>query len=255
MVKLSVVMPAYNEAAHIEQCVVEWHDHVVSRVPHAELVVVDDCSTDDTKLRLDGLTARLPGLRVLQTPVNVGHGPALRLGLDRSMGEFVFQTDSDRQHTPEDFWLMWSEREAADFVFGSRRQRADGAFRRIVSTAMRAANLAMWGIWIRDANCPFKLMRGDALRTVLSNVPPDSFIPMVMVSILARRAGFRVREVAVRHFPRIAGHQSLKGLLKWGTVGPHCLRELLALRTAESRRSRPGRHGADRLAGHISRLH
>ena len=229
---LSVVMPAYNEAAHIERSVTEWHERVVVEVPGAELVVVDDCSTDDTGAILAALAKRVPALRVLRTPANMGHGPALRLALEQSRGAFVFQTDSDRQHAPDDFWALWREREAADFVFGVRTARADGAVRAVVSGLMRVVNLAVWQRWIADANCPFKLMRRDAFLTVLAAIPRDSFIPMVMLSLLARHAGYRVREVPVRHFPRTAGHQSLAGILRWATLGPRCVGELLAMRRA-----------------------
>ena len=97
MPALSIVMPAYNEGEHIEACVREWYDGVVSRVSDAEIIVVDDCSRDDTGARLAALAARLPDLLVLRTPVNGGHGPALRFGLDRARGEFAFHTDSDRR--------------------------------------------------------------------------------------------------------------------------------------------------------------
>jgi glycosyltransferase involved in cell wall biosynthesis len=232
MSSLSVVMPAYNEAAHIEQSVREWHARVVAVVPGAELVVVDDCSTDATGATLAALAGELSALRVLRTPVNVGHGPALRLALEQCAGEFVFQTDSDRQHTPDDFWAVWREREAADFVFGVRDGRADGAFRALVSGVMRLVNLVLWQRWITDANCPFKLMRRRALEPLLAAIPRDAFIPMVMIAILARRSGHRVREVRVRHFARKAGHQSLAGLATWARVGARCVRQLLALRVA-----------------------
>ena len=237
--QLSIVMPAHNEAAHIEQCVSEWLAAVVSQLPDAELVIVDDCSTDGTGGRLETLALRTPQLRVVRTPVNMGHGPAVRLGLDGSRGEFVFQTDSDRQHSPHDFWALWQQREHADFVFGVREHRADGLVRLLISRSMRVANFILWGHWIADANCPFKLMRRAPLRQVLEYVPSKAFIPMVMVSILARRFGFRVREVRVRHFPRTAGQQSLAGLLKWISVGRKCLRELFALRASIRRVERP----------------
>ncbi|MDF1504578.1 glycosyltransferase family 2 protein [Roseisolibacter sp. H3M3-2] len=237
MATLSVVMPAYNEAAHIERSVSEWHDGVVAAVPGAELVVVDDCSTDDTGARLAALAERLPALRVLRTPRNAGHGPALRLALEQCAGEWVFQTDSDRQHAPDDFWALWERRDAADFVFGVRDARADGAFRALVSGVLRLVNLAVWQRWVRDANCPFKLMRRRALEPILVRIPRDAFIPMVMIAILARRGDARVREVRVRHFARRAGHQSLAGLLTWARIGRRCVRELLALRAAERRRA------------------
>ena len=235
MTPLSIVMPAYNEAEHIEQCVREWHEGVIARVPGAEIIVVDDCSKDDTGVRLRMLAEQLPALRVLTPPVNGGHGPALRFGLDRALGEFVFHTDSDRQHTPDDFWSLWERRATADFVFGVRDHRADGAFRAAVSFLMRTANAVLWGYWIRDANCPYKLMRRTALEQVLAFIPRSSFIPMVMVSVLARRAGFRVNEVRVRHFARVAGQQSLKGVLKWAGISRRCVGELVALRFGDAR--------------------
>ena len=232
---LSIVMPAYNEAEHIEQCILEWDERVASRISGAEIIVVDDCSRDDTGARLLDLSARLPSLRVLRTPANSGHGPALRYGLDRARGEFVFQTDSDRQHTPDDFWSLWERRADADFVFGIRERRADGRVRAAISATMRVVNAVLWGCWIEDANCPFKLMRRSALDEVLSAIPPSSFIPMVMVSLLARRAGFRVQDARVRHFPRTAGQQSLTGMWKWVRIGRRCVGELAALRVGERR--------------------
>ena len=237
--QLSIVMPAHNEAAHIEQCVVEWYECVLAHVPDAELLIVDDCSTDDTAHRLRSLEQRLPKLRVLQTPSNGGHGRAVRLGLDRARGDYVFQTDSDRQHRPEDFWLLWDQRNAADFVFGVREVRADGFVRLLISRTMRLANAFLWGQWLVDANCPFKLMRGVPLARVLEQVPPDAFLPMVMVSILARRREYRVAEIRVRHFPRTAGQQSLTGVLKWMSVGRRCLRELIRFRLSLLRSSEP----------------
>ena len=244
MTPLSIVMPAYNEGEHIEACVQEWHDRVVAHVSDAELIVVDDCSRDDTGTRLMKLAERLPALRVLRTPANGGHGPALRFGLERARGEFVFHTDSDRQHTPDDFQAFWDQRGSADFVFGIRDHRADGAVRSGISGTMRIVNLVLWGCWIADANCPYKLMRRSALEQVLSVIPRTSFIPMVMVSVVARRAGFRVTEVHVRHFPRTAGQQSLRGLLKWARVGRRCVGELVALRAAERRLRAPGPRAA-----------
>lgn len=229
--QLSVVMPAHNEAAHIEQCVSEWYESVISKIPDSELLVVDDCSTDRTASHLAALESRFPLLRVLHTPAKVGHGRAVRKGLDNSGGEFVFQTDSDRQYSQGDFWALWAQRGTADFVFGVRASRADGVFRLAISRTMQMANFFIWGRWIADANCPFKLMRRGPLLRVLEQVPPNAFVPMVMVSILARRYGFRVREVRVRHFPRTAGEQSLGGVIGWVSIGIRCLRELLALRT------------------------
>lgn len=223
-------MPAWNEAEIIEDCVREWHGEVISIIPGAELIVVDDCSTDSTGVILSDLTKELAGLRCVRPERNGGHGKALRAGFDHACREFVFQTDSDRQHKPADFWKCWERRDAADFVFGCRRERADGAVRIVITRSMRLLNLLFWGVWVRDANCPFKLMRRVPLARVLTQIPRDCFIPMVLVSIVARKMKFRVAEVEVEHLPRKGGTQSLKGLVKWVRVGVRCARQLLSIR-------------------------
>ncbi len=229
---VSIVMPAWNEAEIIEACVREWYDEVVSKIPGSELIVVDDCSTDATGAVVTRLGEELPGVRCIRPAQNGGHGKALRVGFEQATQNYIFQTDSDRQHLPQDFWALWNQREHADFIFGIRKQRADGSIRLVITRSMRLLNLMVWGVWVKDANCPFKLMRRNALRSVLANIPRDCFIPMVLVSILARKMKFLVAEVEVEHLPRTGGTQSLKGLVKWLRVSSKCAAQVLAIRLA-----------------------
>src|ERR1700730_8893128 len=227
---LSIVMPAYNEEEIIEKTVREWYAEILAKILGAELIVVNDCSKDKTGKVLMRLAQEIPALRPLTPERNGGHGKALRYAFDHVTQAWVFQTDSDRQHLPSDFWKLWEQRETSDFVLGVRSTRADGAVRVFITTVMRVANFVVWGLWIRDANCPFKLMRRHAMETVLVRIPRDSFIPMVMLSILCRKMKYRVTEVVVQHLPRRGGEQSLSGLWKWIKVGSRCLNQLLALR-------------------------
>jgi hypothetical protein len=73
-------------------------------------------------------------------------------------------------------------------------------------------------------------MRREALAKVLEQIPRDCFIPMVLVSILARKMRFRIAEAEVEHLPRKGGTQSLKGLVKWARVGSRCARQILSIR-------------------------
>jgi glycosyltransferase involved in cell wall biosynthesis len=230
MIPLSVVMPAWREQDIIEGSVREWWDEVVSKVDGAELIVVDDCSPDRTAEIVESLRGAMPGLRCLRLPQNLGHGGAVRAGLDAACGEWIFQTDSDRQHPAREFWQLWRQRENLDFVMGRRRSREDGPIRFVISHTMQFINWALFGVWIQDANCPFKLMRSEPLRNVLERVPSGTFIPMVMVSILASKLRYRVANQTVTHLPRTGGTQSLSGIGKWVKIGVRCTRELLALR-------------------------
>jgi dolichol-phosphate mannosyltransferase len=227
---LSIVMPAHNEEEIIEQTIREWNEEVLSRIPGAELIVVNDCSNDKTGEVLALLAREIKELRTLTPERNGGHGRALRFGFEQVTQDWVFQTDSDQQHVPADFWKLWEKREGSDFVMGVRSTRADGPVRVFITRVLRLANFIAWGLWIRDANCPFKLMRRGPMKKVLKRIPRDSFIPMVMLSIVCRKMNFRVSEVVVQHLPRRGGEQSLAGLWKWINVGSLCLRQLLALR-------------------------
>jgi dolichol-phosphate mannosyltransferase len=227
---VTIVMPAYNESEIIEAAVREWYDEVVARIPGSELIVVDDCSRDDTGAILESLASTLPGLRAVRPERNGGHGKALRFGFGHATRDWVFQTDSDRQHVPSEFWKLWEVRDHSDFIVGVRSRREDGAFRVVITRTMRVLNFLIWGVWITDANCPFKLMRREPFEKVLEKIPRDSFIPMVMVSILARKMRFRVLEIPVTHLPRRGGQQSLKGIVRWLRVGSRCAWQLLMLR-------------------------
>src|ERR1039457_5103158 len=106
---VTVLMPAYNEAEIIERSVREWYGEVTAKVPGSEIIVVDDCSTDDTEKILERLAVGLGALRPSRTPRNGSHGRPLRFGSSRVKTEHVFQTDSDRHHPPADFWLLWDK--------------------------------------------------------------------------------------------------------------------------------------------------
>lgn len=227
---VTIVMPAWREAEIIEQSVRDWHDAVTSKLPGSRIIVVDDCSPDATPDILRRLTGELPELYPVLSDKNRGHGPTVRIGLDRAETEWVFQTDSDRQFVPAEFWNLWERRDDADFVLGRRSTRQDGWFRVLITNGVKIANLLLWGVWITDANCPFKLMRREPMLAVLRKIPPDAFIPMIHFSVLAHKMGYRIRNVPVTHLPRTGGTQSLRGMAKWVRVVRNCVLEIIRLR-------------------------
>ncbi|MBX7166441.1 MAG: glycosyltransferase family 2 protein [Pirellulales bacterium] len=227
-VRLSIVMPAYNEEGAIERAVVEVQERIFSHVPDAELIVVDDGSRDRTGAILDRLARDEPRLRVVHQ-ANGGHGPALRHGLDLMHGSFVLLVDSDRQIPLDHFAEFWQEIAGCDAVIGVRRVRHDPRIRLYLTRLVRWTIRVMFGVSLADANVPFKLVRGEAWQAARCIIPPDTLTPSMFLAVFLKRAGYRVSEREVCHRERQTGIISIRRwkLLRFCFRG---FRQLLAFR-------------------------
>jgi glycosyltransferase involved in cell wall biosynthesis len=134
-----------------------------------------------------------------------GYGGAVRSGLIGSTKAWIFFTDGDRQFALEDLSRLVAASDAADAVVGYREKRADPRGRLFVAWVYnRLIRLLFGGGW-RDVDCAFKLFRRDVFRRVpLERIRSNGafFSPELLITL--RRAGVRVRQVGVRHFPRTA---------------------------------------------------
>ena len=137
MSSLYLVMPAYNEEANIEKTVAQWHPVAerISKDMDCRLVIANDGSKDATYAKLQELQKQYP-LLVPIDKKNSGHGATVlflyRYAIEQG-AEFIFQTDSDGQTDPEEFWQMYENRDKYDFQIGNRNHREDGASRVFVT--------------------------------------------------------------------------------------------------------------------------
>ena len=231
--RLIVVMPAYNEAACIEEVCREWLS-VLDSLPESRLLVINDGSTDRTGEILAELARIQPALGVVHQ-ANAGHGAAVLHGYRKALelgGAWVLQVDSDGQLDPRDLSRLWACTGEARFLLGCRMARCDPWLRRALSAALRLLIRILFGVRLRDPNVPFRLMEARYLAELLARLPEGVFAPNVLLAILAARRGADFREVPVSHRPRRAGPGSLRGL-KFVRVLPRCLRELLAFWSKE----------------------
>ena len=203
---LSFFFPALNE----EDSVAAIVDEALSVLPRfaddLEVTVVDDGSTDRTGAIADELATRDSRVRVIHHQARRGYGGAVRSGLVAATKPWVFFTDGDRQFALEDLALLVAESEGAEAVVGFRKKRADPARRLFVAWVYNhLIRLLFGGSW-RDVDCAFKLFRREVFERVpLARVRSNGafFSPELLITL--RRAGVRVRQVGVRHFPRTAG--------------------------------------------------
>jgi len=206
---LSIVLPAYNEEGNIERAVRSAAAAAAALVPEYEVVVVDDGSRDRTGEILHALVHELaPRLRVVRHPVNLGYGAALRDGFRATTGELVFYTDSDNQFDLRELEHALPLMQDLDAVLGYRIDRQDPWLRKLVSGGFNVLSSIAFGMSVRDLNCSFKLFRGDLLR----QLPIDSTDFLVDTEMVARlhQAGWRYVQRGVRHYPRTAGHSTVR---------------------------------------------
>lgn len=227
MSKIYIVMPAYNEAENILDTVNQWYP-IVERLSHshsAKLVIANDGSKDNTFTILKELSKKLPLLLPLNKN-NSGHGATVlflyRFAIDEGC-DYIFQTDSDGQTNPNEFWNMWDNRQKYDFQIGNRKGRQDGVGRILVTKLLRLVVWLMFHEWVIDANTPFRLMRTDKLQSILDVIPSDFFLCNVAISTIAKKWNYRIGWHVITFKPRQGGVNSIntKRIFKigWKALG------------------------------------
>jgi glycosyltransferase involved in cell wall biosynthesis len=208
--RLYIVMPAYNEEENIETVVREWHE-IIAKVGDGKLVIVDDGSGDNTYAKLQELQKEAPYLTALTKP-NGGHGSTVLFAYEYALREgadYVFQTDSDGQTLPAEFWELWKNRADYDIQIGYRKGRQDGLSRVIVTKTLRLVLFLNFGLWIKDANTPFRLMSAVTLADFLPKVPKNHNLANVLLTVLYEKNKTRRRYVPITFRPRQGGVNSI----------------------------------------------
>ena len=211
---LYVVMPAYNEEANIEDVIKQWHpvcERINKEGNEAKLVIANDGSKDQTFAIMQKLCVQYPYLIPIDKP-NSGHGATVlylyRYAINAG-ANFVFQTDSDGQTLPEEFWQMWEHRHEYDFQIGTRGGREDGANRVFVTKTLRLVVWLMFGVWVKDANTPFRLMNAPRLQSIMKLIPEDFFLANVAVSAIAVKKKEKIAWYPITFRPRQGGVNSI----------------------------------------------
>lgn len=211
MERLYMIIPAYNEAETIETVAREWHDVVKSCGPSSRLVIIDDGSRDDTYARLQKLAAELPQLTPL-TKANSGHGATLLYGYRYALeqgADYIFQTDSDGQTLPEEFPPFWEKRHDYAMVIGQRSARQDGFSRVVVTKVLKFVLWLVFGLDVKDANTPYRLIQRAALEKYIDRIPKDFNLSNVMLTVLLTYYREPILYLPITFRPRQGGVNSI----------------------------------------------
>jgi dolichol-phosphate mannosyltransferase len=219
-------MPAYNEEANIELVIKQWHSIIERIGNNSSLVIFDDGSRDRTFQTMKKMKMNYKNFYPV-TKKNSGHGATCLYAYNYAIqngADYVFQTDSDGQTNPEEFWKFWELRRDYDFIIGARENRMDGISRIIVTTVLKLTLLFIFRLNIKDANTPFRLMRMIKLKPYLNLIPPDFFLSNVMISTLIVKNSERYKWIPISFKPRQGGVNSIN-LRKIFRIGIKAIRD------------------------------
>ena len=201
---LTVFFPAFNDAETLPALITKAAETLNDLAPDYEIIVVDDGSTDQTPQVLEELQRQFPFLRVVRHPRNLGYGAALRSGFSNATKQLVFYTDGDGQYDVGELRELFARLEAdVDVVNGYKLERADPLHRTLIGKVYQRLTKALLNLKIRDVDCDFRLIRRPVLDAVSLTFRSGAICAELMAQI--ERAGFRIVEVPVHHYPRRSG--------------------------------------------------
>lgn len=202
----TIVIAAYNEEERLPATLGRIRAYLCGREPGAEVVVVDDGSTDNTAALVRDLARSMPGLSLISYPLNRGKGYALRKGVQSSRGKLVLVTDADLSTPIEELENLKRHLalKAHQIAIGSRALPASDvakpqpAWRRGMGRLFNRMVRLLVIDGFNDTQCGFKLFSGEVARRLFSEARIDRFAYDVEILALARKYGYRTVEVPVR---------------------------------------------------------
>ncbi len=203
--QLSVFFPAYNEEGNIA-ATTEKAIAVLKKLnlDDYEVIVVNDGSKDNTSQVAHELAKNNKHVKVVDQ-ANGGYGMALRAGFKNAKYEWIVYTDGDGQFDFSEITKFIEKAEDHDYIIGYRIKRNDPFYRLIFAKIWALSVFFLFWIWVRDIDGGFKMIH----KTVLEKIPALHSTRGAMINaellIKTKKYGFRIAQVGVHHYARLAG--------------------------------------------------
>jgi len=221
-IKLSVLVPAYNEEKRLPQTLREIDKYLKKQKYNYEIIVVSGGSTDNTVEVTKKLIPEIKNLSVLELKESLGKGFSVRQGILKAQGKYRLFTDADNSTSINQVEKMWPEFEKGfDVVIGSRDIKGavlavpQPLFRRILGNIFNLLTKIISGIWgIPDTQCGFKGFSERAAKDIFSLMITDRFAFDVEVLIIAKKFGYIIKEIPVTWVNDISSTVKFKSMVE-----------------------------------------
>src|SRR5215475_5316183 len=205
--KLSILMPVYNERTVVERCISGVLTAPLPENMERELVIVDDCSTDGTFDILERLAAQHPAIRLFRHEVNRGKGAAVRSAIQQATGDFSLIQDADLEYDPSEYPKLLKPLldGHADAVFGSRylageQSRVLPFWHSMINKGLTIVSNMFCNLNLTDMETCYKVFRTDLLKSIPIRSDRFGFEPEIVMKSAKRK--LRIYEVPISYHGR-----------------------------------------------------
>ncbi|MFT5292407.1 MAG: glycosyltransferase involved in cell wall biosynthesis [Planctomycetota bacterium] len=229
--KLSVVIPVYNEEKTVEELVQRVQDTPFEK----ELIIIDDCSTDGTPQLLKAIAERWDNVQLLRHESNKGKGAGLRTGIEAATGDVILIQDADLEYDPNDYAILLAPLEEgnADVVYGSRFlggqfSRAHLFHHYVANRALTFLSNLVTNVNLTDMETCYKVFRADVAKRL--DLKSNGFGVEPEITAKIARMGARIYEVPISYAGRDFsegkkirardGFIATWAIFRWGLFGP-----------------------------------
>jgi len=212
LVSISLVTPVYNEEKNIDILLEEAVEIFKRDKIEAEIVVVNDGSTDNTKRICEELSKKHKIIRLINHEVNKGYSQAVSTGIKHAKNDFIILMDSDGQFDVNDVtaFLKKHDQTGADVIFGYRKNRKGTFLRKLISFGMTKITNILFGMKFKDTQSAFQFIKADILKSIDIESPSFQVPTEIKIKLSSLVQGFD--QIPITHRERKGGRASFKAL-------------------------------------------
>lgn len=224
---VSIVIPFHNEAESLPILIEGLSKAVAPLTRRFEVLLVDDCSTDDGGAIVAGAAGRMPWLRLVKLTERGGQTGAFRQGFSEATGDWIIRMDSDLQDDPADLpEFLRKIDQGVDLIIGFRDERKHNFLDKLLTATYDLVVLFLFNAPLRTFSGSFVAFRSSCVKNAPMEPNDHRYLPLIAL----KRGAVRVEQVFVRHRRRETGRSKYKAWRKFLLGPPELLRFFIRYR-------------------------